>query len=142
MKVYLSDILQGSSFAAMGRSSARVDVDGLVCVQYVCEEIAITENVHSVLVIDKDTVWIKASRVVIHVVRYLVKVCNWRRIGVIVVFVVGLGFLLCLSVALVCFMVDVHNGYAFRRAIHSLNNIVRAPSFILQFFLFLLFEGA
>ena len=108
MKVYLSNILQGSGLAAMGRTSTQVDVDGLVCILYVYEESAVAEHVHHDLVVEKDPVWIKVSRVVIHVMRYSVKARAWRGLGVVVVFVVGIGFVLSLSVALVCFVVDVH----------------------------------
>ena len=93
----------------MGRASARVDGDGIVCVLYVCEESAVVEHVHFVLAVEKYPVWIEASRVIVHVVRYLVKARAWRGIGVIVVFLVGLRFLFCFSVALLFFVVDVHN---------------------------------
>ena len=91
---------------------------------------------HHDLVVEKDPVWIKVSRVVIHVMRYSVKARAWRGLGVVVVFVVGIVFVLRLSVALVCFVVDVHTLYVCRRGIDSLHNVVRAASFILQFFFF------
>ena len=66
---------------------------------YVCEETVIAEYVHRALVFKKDPVWIKASRVIIHVVRYLVKARAWSGLGVVAVFIVGLGVVFCLSVA-------------------------------------------
>ena len=108
MKIYFPDIFQGSSLAAIGRASARVDVNGLVYVLYVCKEIAVAEHVNHALVFEKDPVCIKASRVVIHVVRYLMKAHVWRGLGVAVVFVVRLGVVFYFSVAIVCFVVDVH----------------------------------
>ena len=92
----------------MGRASARLDADGLICVLYVCKESAVAEHVHHALVAEKDPVWIEASRVVFHVVRYLVNACAWRGIRVVVVFVVGLGVVFCFSVDLVCFAVDAY----------------------------------
>ena len=100
MKVHLSDILQGSGLAAIGRASALVDVNGLVYVLYVYEEISVAEHVHRALVVEKDLVWIKVSHVVIYVVRYLEKACAWRGLGVFVAFIVGLRVVLCFSVAL------------------------------------------
>ena len=92
----------------MGRASAQVDVDELFCVLYVCEESAVAENLHHALVVEKDSVWIKSSRIVIHVVRYLMKARAWRGLGVVVVFVVGLGVVFYFSIVLVCFVVNVH----------------------------------
>ena len=63
---------------------------------------------HHALVVEKDTVWIEASRVVVRVVRYLVKERAWHGIGVAAVFVFGLGVVLCFYVAPVYFVVDVH----------------------------------
>ena len=108
MKIYLSDILQGSSVAAMGRPSAQVDVDGLTCILFVCEESVFAEHVHHALIVKKNPVWIKASRVIIHGVRYLMKARAWRGFGVVFVSFVGLRFVFCFSVAVVCFVVDVH----------------------------------
>ena len=62
---------------------------------------------HHALVFEKDPIWIEASRIVVHVVRYLVKARAWRGLAVIVVFVVGLRVVFCFSVALVCFVLDV-----------------------------------
>ena len=92
----------------MGCADAQVGVDGLVCVLYVYKESAVDEHLHQDLVVQKYPVWIKASRVVIHVVRYLVKACAWRGLGVVVVFVVGIGVLFCSSFALFRFVVDMH----------------------------------
>ena len=88
----------------MGRASARVDVDGLVCVLYVCEESAVSEHVYRAMVVKKDTVWIEASRVVVHVVRYLAKARAWRGLVVVVMFVVRLG------VVLIIFYLDTKYG--------------------------------
>ena len=68
----------------------------------------VSEHVHRALVVEKDPICIEASCVVVHVVRYLVKACACRGLGVVVVFVVGLEVLFYFSVALVCFVVDVH----------------------------------
>ena len=108
MKVYLSDIYQVSGLAATVCASTQVDVNGLFCVLYVCKERAIAENVHCALVVEKNSSWIKVSCVIIHVVRYLVKACAWRGIGVVAIFVVGIGVVFCFSVALVCLVVHVH----------------------------------
>ena len=91
----------------MGRASSLVDVDGLVCVMYVFKKIAVAEHVHCALVVEKDPVWIEASCIVVRVVIYLVKAHAWR--GFLVIFVVGLGVVFYLSVAIVCFVVDVHS---------------------------------
>ena len=92
----------------MGRSSARVDVDGLVRVLYVCKDIMVAEYAHRALVVNKYPVWIKAPRVFIHVVRYLVKARAWRGLRVAVILVVRLRVVFCFSIALVCFVVNVH----------------------------------
>ena len=63
---------------------------------------------HRSLIVEEDPVWVQASDVVLHVVRYLVKSRAWCGLGVVVVFVVGLGVLFGLSVALVRFVVNVH----------------------------------
>ena len=63
---------------------------------------------HRALIVNDNPVWIKAYGVIIHVVRYLVKARAWRGLGVVVVFVVRLGVVLCISVALVYFVVNVH----------------------------------
>ena len=63
---------------------------------------------HRAFIVEEDQVWVQASGVVIHVVRDLAKTCAWRGIGVVVVFVVGLGVVLYFSVALFYFVVDVH----------------------------------
>ena len=67
---------------------------------------------HHALVVEKDTVWIEASRVVVHVVRYLAKALAWRGLGVVVVLVVVFVFelraILFFSVDLICLMVDMH----------------------------------
>ena len=57
----------------MGRASTRVDVDGIVCILYVSEESLYDEHVHRYLIVEENPVWIKASGVIIHVVRDLVK---------------------------------------------------------------------
>ena len=67
-----------------------------------------SEHVHRTLVFEENPVGIKASRFIIHVVRDLVKARDWRGLGVFVVFVVGLRVVFCLSVDIVCFVVDVH----------------------------------
>ena len=126
----------------MGPSPTRVDIDGLACVLYVCEERAVAEHVHRALIADKNPVRIKASRVIIHVLIYLVKACAWRGLRVVVVFVVGLGVVFCFSFSLVCFVVDVHTWYTCRRTIDSLHEDFWAASFIIQFLLFVLYEGA
>ena len=64
---------------------------------------------HLALISKENPVWIQASGVVVRVVRDLVKARAWRGLGVVVVFVVGLEVLFCVSVALVRFVVDVHN---------------------------------
>ena len=92
----------------MGRASDQVDVNRLICVLYVYDESAVAEHVQRALIVEKNTGWIKAYRIIIHVVRYLVKSCAWRGIGVVVVFFVRLGVVFYLSIALVCFMFDVH----------------------------------
>ena len=43
MEVHLSDILEGSGRAAMGRAPARVDVNGIVCGLNFCHERAVAE---------------------------------------------------------------------------------------------------
>ena len=106
MKIHLSNILQGSGPDAMGCASTQVDADGLVYVFYVCEESAVAKHIHRDLIIEENPVWIMASGVVIHVVRDLVKARAWRGLGVVLV--VGPGVVFCLSVAIVCFVVDMH----------------------------------
>ena len=63
---------------------------------------------HRSLIVEEDPVWVQASDVVLHVVRYLVKSRAWCGLGVVVVFVVRIRVILCVSVALVCFVVYVH----------------------------------
>ena len=63
---------------------------------------------HHALVVEEDTVWIQASGVVFHVMGYLVKSRTWRGLGVVVIFVVGLGVVLCISFAIFCFVIDLH----------------------------------
>ena len=67
---------------------------------------------HHTLIVEKNSVWIKASRVIIHVVGYLVKACAWHGLGVVVVLVVVFVFelraILFFSVDLICLMVDMH----------------------------------
>ena len=63
---------------------------------------------HRALIVEENSVWVQASGVIIHVVRDLVKACAWRELKVVVVFVVGLGVVLCISVALVRSVVDMH----------------------------------
>ena len=75
---------------------------------YIFEESEVAEYMHLALISKENPVWIQASGVVVRVVRDLVKARAWRGLGVVVVFVVGIGFVLSLSVALVCFVVDVH----------------------------------
>ena len=58
MKVPLPDILHGYGCAAVGRASARVDVDGLVCVFYIGEESAVAEHMHRSLIVEEDPVWV------------------------------------------------------------------------------------
>ena len=140
--VYLPNILQGSCLAAIGLPSARVDVNWLVYVLYVCKESAVAEHVHCAMVVEKDSICNVASRIVVNVVRYLVKARAWHGLGVLVVFVVRLVVVFCFSVTLVCFMVEVHASYACCHAIDSLHDVVWAASYIPQFFLFVLFEGA
>ena len=86
--------------AAMGRASTRVDVDSIVCIIYICEERAVDERMHRAFIVEENPVWVQVSGVVIHVVRDLAKSRAWHGIGVVVVFVVGLGVVLCLFVAL------------------------------------------
>ena len=140
MKFHLSGILQGSGRAAMGRASTWVDVDGIVCVLYIFEESEVAEYMHLALISKENPVWIQASGVVVRVVRDLVKACTWRGLGVVVVFVVRLGVVFCLSVALIRFMVNVHTWYACCDAVDSLNDVVRAATLFLQFFLFVSLE--
>ena len=70
----------------------------------------------------------------------------WRKhaigvgIGVIVVFVVRFGAVLCLSVAFVRFVVHVHAWYTHRDADDSLHNAVWVATLLFQFFLFVLLE--
>ena len=64
---------------------------------------------HRAFIFEEDPVWFQASGFVLHVVINLVKAHAWRGLGVAVVFVVGLGVVLCLSVDLVRFVVDVHS---------------------------------
>ena len=68
----------------------------------------VAEHVHRAMIVEENQVWIKASGVIIHVVRDLVKSRAWCGIRAVVVFIVGLGVVFCLSVALVYFLVDVH----------------------------------
>ena len=63
---------------------------------------------HRDLIVEEDPVWVQAFGVVIHVVRDLVKARACRGIGVVAIFVVKLGVVFYLSVALVHFLVDVH----------------------------------
>ena len=70
----------------------------------------------------------------------MVKVRALRGIRVVIIFVVELGVVFWLSVAIVYFIVDVHTWYACHCAIDSLHDVFRAASFILQFLLFVLFE--
>ena len=63
---------------------------------------------HRAFIVDEDPVWFQASGVVLRVVIDLVKAYTWRGLGFAVVFVVRLGVVLCLSVALVRFVVNVH----------------------------------
>ena len=107
-EAYLSDIPQGSVLATMGHASAQVDVDGIVFILYFCEESVVAEHVHRDMVVEKDPVWLKVFRVVIHVVRYVLKARAWRGLGVVIVFVIGLIVVFFFSVDIVCFMVDVH----------------------------------
>ena len=65
---------------------------------------------------------------------------DWRCLGVVVVFVVGVRVILCFSVAIVCFVVDVHAGYPRRDAVDSLYNVLRVFSLLIQFLLFLIIE--
>ena len=65
----------------------------------------------------------------------LVKACAWRGLGVVVVFVVGLGFVFYLSVDLVRFVVDVHALYSCRDAVDSLYDVVRAANLFPSIFL-------
>ena len=109
LKIYLSNILQGSCLAAMGRVSARVDADGIVCVLCFFNESTVVEHVHRYLIVKKNPVSIKTYSIIIHAVRYLVKARAWCGIVVVIVFVVGLGVVLFFSVAIVCFVVNVHN---------------------------------
>ena len=92
----------------MGRASARLDADGLICVLYVCKESTVFEHAHRALIVEKFPVWIKLYRLFVNVVRYLVKARAWRGLGVVVVFVVELRVVLCLSVAIVLFVFDVN----------------------------------
>ena len=52
MKIYLSDIIQGSGLAAMGCDYTQVDVDGVVCVLYVCKERLVAEPLHRDLIVE------------------------------------------------------------------------------------------
>ena len=63
---------------------------------------------HRSLIVEEDPVWVQASDVVLHVVRYLVKSRACRGLGVVVVFVVGLGVVFGLSVSLVHFVVSIY----------------------------------
>ena len=56
LKIYLSNIIQGSGLAAMGRDSAQVDVAWIVCVLYVYEDSTVAEHVHRALVVKKNPV--------------------------------------------------------------------------------------
>ena len=76
---------------------------------YVLEESAVSEHVHCALIFKENPVWIKASGVIIHVVRDLVKSCASRELRVVVIFVVKLRVLFYISVALVCFVAVMHN---------------------------------
>ena len=64
---------------------------------------------HCDLIAEEYTVWVLASGAVLNVLRDLLKACAWRGLGVVVIFVVGLGVVLCLSVDHVCFVVGVHD---------------------------------
>ena len=68
----------------------------------------VDEHMHCALIVEEDPVWVQASGVVIHVVRDLVRSTAWSGLGFLVVFVVGLGVVLCLSASLVRFVVNVH----------------------------------
>ena len=92
----------------MGRASARVYVDGLVCVLDICKERAVAEHMHRDFVFEEYPVWIQVSGAVLHVVRDLMKSRAWCGLGVVVGLVVGLGVVFYISVALFRFVVDVH----------------------------------
>ena len=62
---------------------------------------------HRAMIIKEDPVWVQASSVVLHVMRDLVKARAWRGLGV-VIFVVGLRVVLCFSVDIFRFVVNVH----------------------------------
>ena len=49
------------------------NVDGLVCVLYIFEEIAVDEHMHRAFIFDKDPVWVQSYGVIVHVVRDLAK---------------------------------------------------------------------
>ena len=56
-------------------------------------ERVVAEHVHHALIFSENPVWIKASSVIIHVVREMVKARALRGIRVVIVFVVELGVL-------------------------------------------------
>ena len=63
---------------------------------------------HCALIVEEDSMCAQATGVVIHVLRYLMKARAWSGLGVAVVFVVGIGFVFYLSVALFCFVAGVN----------------------------------
>ena len=89
MKIYLSNILQGSGPAVMGRAFTWVEVDGIFYFLYVCKDITLDEHMNRVLIVKENPVWIKTSGVIIHVVRDLVKAHAWPGLVVVVVVVVS-----------------------------------------------------
>ena len=71
-------------------------------------ERVVAEHVHRALIFYKNKVWIQASGVIIRVMREMVKARALRGIRAVIIFVVELGVVFLLSVAIVFFIVDVH----------------------------------